>query len=359
MAGQEFIMQVRYSRSVFIILAVLGLYSCAVVGPRSITSGRGDYAEVINRTEDEQILNVIVRQRYNETFGMMTVASITSNLKFKAQAGANVGIGDSDSYDANLVPLSSGVAYEENPTISYVPLGGEDFTRRMLSPVTIDEWVLLSGHSRVPGHMLALAVRRLNGLRSPLLGDAPVSPEFLRFLELYTHLRRAYIMEIVQSSTSGYFWEIVDYAPAYVDDVREFLNLLSIEVAVDGSDILLPMRQEAGRSSSEVHLHPRSALDVLRTFGAGVELPPAHVEAGIVEPLKAEIPEAMSFMTILSSEKRSDNATVQVLFRDHWFYIDATDTKSKLSFAFLRSFIGMRLADTGALKSPVITLQAN
>jgi hypothetical protein len=163
----------------------------------------------------------------------------------------------------------------------------------------------------------------------------------------------------VQSSTSGYFWEIVDYSPEYVDEVREFLNLLSIEVAVDGSDILLPMRQEAGRSSTEVHLHPRSALDVLRTFGAGVELPPAHVEAGIVQPLKAEIPEAMSFMTILSAEKRPDNATVQVLFRDHWFYIDATDTKSKLSFAFLRSFIGMRLADTGALKTPIITLQAN
>jgi hypothetical protein len=352
-------MQSRHHRSVFITLVVLGLCSCAVVGPRSITSRRGDYAEVINQTEDEQILNVIVRQRYNETFGMMTVASITANLKFRAQAGANAGIGDSDSYDGNLVPLSGGVGYEENPTISYVPLSGEDFTRRMLSPVTIDEWVLLSGNSRGPGHMLALGVRRVNGLRSPLLGNAPVSPEFLRFVDLYSQLRKEFMMEVVQDNTGGYFWEIVDYAPEHTDSVREFLQLLSVEVTVDGSDIMLPVRQEAGRSSTEAHLHPRSALQILRSFGAGVELPPAHLEAGIVEPLMEPIPEELKLLSIRSAKKSPDNATVKVLFRDRWFYIDATDTQSKQAFSFLRTFIGMRLADAGALKTPVITLQAN
>ena len=47
----------------------------AVVGPRSITAGRGAYAEVINQTEDQQILNALVRTRYDETFGMISVAS--------------------------------------------------------------------------------------------------------------------------------------------------------------------------------------------------------------------------------------------------------------------------------------------
>jgi hypothetical protein len=352
-------MQGLHHRSVLITLVVLGLCSCAVVGPRSITSGRGDYAEVINRTEDEQILNVIVRQRYNETFGMMTVASITANLKFRAQAGANAGVGDSDSYDGNLVPLSGGVGYEENPTISYVPLSGEDFTRRMLSPVSIHEWVLLSDNNRDPGRMLALATRRVNGLRSPLPGEAPVSPEFLRFVELYSQLSQAFLMEIMQDAAGGYYMEIVDYAPAHTDSVREFLKLISVEVAVDGSDIMLPVRQEAGRSRTEVHLHPRSALEVLRSFGAGVELPPAHLEAGIVEPLMARIPEELKLLSIRSAKKSPDNATVKVLFRDRWFYIDATDTQSKQAFSFLRTFIGMRLADTGALKTPVITLQAN
>ena len=86
------------------LLSALGFYGCAVVGPQSIAAGRGVYAEVINRAEDEQVLNVIVRQRYDETFGMMSVASVTANLRFSTQAGANIGIGDSDNYAGNLVP---------------------------------------------------------------------------------------------------------------------------------------------------------------------------------------------------------------------------------------------------------------
>ena len=88
--------------SMLVLLSALGFSGCAVIGPQSITAGRGVYAEVINRTEDEQILNVIVRQRYDETFGMMSVTSVTANLRFSAQAGANIGIGDSDNYAGNL-----------------------------------------------------------------------------------------------------------------------------------------------------------------------------------------------------------------------------------------------------------------
>jgi hypothetical protein len=364
MALHELIVCMTRGRNVLVVIAALGLCGCAVVGPQSIGGGRAAYTEVINRTEDEQILNVVVRQRYDETFGMMTVASVTANIRFSAQASSDIGLGNSDNYDGNLVPLSAGVAYEENPTVSYVPLSGEDFTRRMLSPVSVNEWVLLSGNTRNPSHLLALAARRINSLRSPLLGQAPVTPEFPRFLELYNQLRRAQVVEIVQADQSGgtdeHLWEIHDYEPAYGATVREFLRLLGIEVPVDGSTIMLPIRQQAGSSVSAVHLHPRSALNVLRSFGAGVEIPRAHLEAGIVEPLTAAIPEDMRFITIRSAEKRPDNATVRVLFRDRWFYIDATDTQSKLAFRFLRTFIGMRLAEARTTQqAPVITLQAN
>ena len=149
------------------VLAALGCCGCALVGPQSITAGRGTYTEVINRTEDEQILNVLVRQRYDETFGMISVASITANLRFSARTEANIGFGDSDNYAGNLVPLAAGVGYEENPTISYVPLSGEDFTRRMLSPISVSEWSLLGYNARHPGHVLALAAQRINGLRNP------------------------------------------------------------------------------------------------------------------------------------------------------------------------------------------------
>jgi hypothetical protein len=108
--------------SALLIVGALGLCGCAVIGPRSITAGRGAYAEVINQTEDQQLLNALVRNRYDQTFGMISVASVTANLRFRTEAGINAGFGDASDYAGNLTPFAAGVAYEENPTISYVPV---------------------------------------------------------------------------------------------------------------------------------------------------------------------------------------------------------------------------------------------
>jgi hypothetical protein len=361
MAFHKFIISVVRARSALIVVAALICCACATVGPQSITAGRGVYTEVINRTEDEQILDVLVRQRYDETFGMISVASITANLQFSAQAATNIGIGDSDNYAGNLVPLSAGVGYEENPTISYVPLSGEDFTRRMLTSVSAREWVLLGKNARHPGHVLSLAAQRVNGLRNPLLEEEPPSPAFADFVELYDRLRRAGVLDIVQvpgtGSEDNYFLDIHDYQDAHGASVRELLDLIGIEVKLDGSVIVLPIREAVGSSVSAIHVQTRSANDVLRVFGAGIEIPPAHLEAGIVEPLRSALPEDRRIITIHSTEKRPDDATVRIRFRDWWFYIDATDTQSKRAFMFLRTFIGMRLADPGAAqKAPVITV---
>lgn len=359
MIFRAFIVCLVRAKSVLLVVGVLGLCGCATVGPQSISAGRGAYTEVINRTEDEQILNVLVRQRYDETFGMVSVASITANLRFSTRADANIGIGDSDNYVGNLVPFAAGVGYEENPTISYVPLSGEDFTRRMLSSVSVDDWLLLGSGVRHPANIVALAARRVNGLRNPLLGEESPSPAFARFLELYDRLRLAGVLDNVthpgNESEPGYFWDIHDYKAMHVDSVREFLGLIGIEIKPDGSPILLPLREAVGSSTSAVHLQVRSAYDVLRVLGAGIEIPPAHLEAGIVEPRTA----AMRFITIRSAAKRPENATVRIRFRDHWFYIDATDTQSKRAFGFLQTLIGMRLADPAAHQAPLLTVPVN
>ena len=360
---QDFIGRIR---NILLIVGALAIYGCNVIGPQAISGGRGVYAEVINRTADEEILNVIVRMRYDETFGMISVANITANLRFSAQVGTNIGVGSSDNYAGNLVPISAGVAYEENPTISYVPLSGEDFMRRMLSPIPLSEWLLVSAPAKHPGHILDMAVRRINGLRNPL-SEQKSSPEFARLLELYNRLRRAGVLDIVSrpESEKGYFWEFNDYEGEHGDSVRELLNLLGIEVKPDGSAIILPFRVAYGKSVDAIHVQLRSAYDVLRVFGAGVKILSAHLESGIVEPVTWSLPEERRFITILSSEKRwwnsrPDDTSIAIRFHDRWFYIDATDSRSKRAFAWLQVFIGMRLADPAAMQqAPVLTIPVN
>ncbi|MEN8132447.1 MAG: hypothetical protein ABFS45_20160 [Pseudomonadota bacterium] len=334
-------------RSAPLIISALAICGCNVIGPQSISGGRGVYAEVINRTADEEILNVIVRMRYEETFGMMSVASITANLRFSTQVGTNIGVGSSDNYAGNLVPISAGVAYEENPTISYIPLSGEDFMRRMLSPVPLNEWLLVSSSTTHPGDMFDLAVRSINGLRNSLLGHERRSPEFARLIELYDQLRKAGVMDIVHRPETeidkGYFWTIHDYEDAYGESVREFLDLLDIKVKSDGSTINLPYQIGYGSPVDAIQVELRSIYDVLRVFGAGIDIPSSHLESGIVEPINWLAPEEKRFITIRSSEKqwwdsRPNDASIAIHYQDRWFYIDATDIRSKRAFKWLQTF---------------------
>jgi len=356
--------RLRLKSSAAFLVVTLATCGCATVGPQSITAGRGIYNEVINRTEDEQILNALVRLRYDETFGMLSVASVTANLRFKTQAGVQAGFGDSVDFAGNLVPFSAGVAYEENPTISYVPLNGEDFMRRMISPLSVSEWVLLSNPIRRKDLLFALAVQRVNALRNSLPGEGPPSPAFIRLVELYGNLRSAAVLDLVQVKKPWrpvkYFWSIHDYTGGQEDSVREFLDLLGIDAKLEGSKIVLPIREAVGRSESAVHLQTRSPYDVFRVFGTGIELPSAHLESGVVHPISPETTEKWQFIKIRSSTQRSGNATVQIEFRGSWFHIDATDTQSKRAFAFLRTLIGIRLAAPAASRiAPVLTVPVN
>ena len=119
---------------------------CTVVGPSALHSGRLAYNEAIIETDNQQMLLVIVRSRYGERSNLLAVASVTANVRIAANAGVEVGVGDSDDYSGNLVPFSAGFIYEENPTISYTPVGGQQFAHKLLSPLSIRSLAQLSGN---------------------------------------------------------------------------------------------------------------------------------------------------------------------------------------------------------------------
>ncbi len=120
------------------------LMGCTTLGPQYIASGRAAYNEVINYTEDQQMLTAIVRTRYGETISMLAVTNVTANVRFSAAAEAQFGIGRRESYESNLIPLSTGLAFEDNPTISYAPIEGEEQFDRLMSPIPLNFVVILS-----------------------------------------------------------------------------------------------------------------------------------------------------------------------------------------------------------------------
>jgi hypothetical protein len=321
---------------------------------------------VINTTEDQQMLMAIVRNRYGETMSMLAVTNVTANIRFAASAAAEVGIGPPQSYETNLTPLSGGLAYEDNPTISYTPVEGADHFDRLMSPVPLNIFVIFARSvksSRLPFLMIT---RSINELRNPEFIRSPLSepdPRFLRLVDL--------MMGLIETGNLG--WErdpheeaqfsiiIRDRTRTRSKEIREFLELLDLpQKLVDSKSIVLPVFHSIEKPVSEgIAVTTGSIYDLIEILSASIDVPEEHRRSG----LAVNYP-PMGFagkdVRIFRSTELPANASVAVKYRHAWFYIDETDQNTKLMFRILRTLWKDKIALTDQLQpAPVLTVPAD
>ena len=341
--------------------------ACSSIGPTAVRSGRQAYTEAIAVTNDQQILGFIVRMRYTQAGALLGVASITASFKISANASANFAIGQKESYAQNLVPLSLGFAYEENPTISYTPIQGDKYLRRLLSPIPLDVAVLFQNASYPLGEAMTTLIRNINDIKNPdflTTSSMRPDPRFARVVELLDELQGAGHLDWVQAEKQPdqFSLALIGYAPDYIDQVRELSGLLGFSLPKDHTaDLVIPVRTGlGGKHSGELALRTRSVYDLMRVAAAAIDVPEQHLASGAAErfppagPVGAEI-------RIRRSKERPANAAVTVAHQGWWFYVDNTDRSSKHFFRLMELLISSHIADVSDRQqlAPVITLPAN
>lgn len=91
----------------------------------------GAYDRTVVKLVSEQLLLNIARARHNQPIHFTAISSIAATYNFGFSAGATPALtGESGSL---LAPIF-GATMAENPTISIVPMQGEEFTQRLLTP---------------------------------------------------------------------------------------------------------------------------------------------------------------------------------------------------------------------------------
>jgi hypothetical protein len=349
------------------ILAIVlsNLLGCSAVGPSSLSSGRMAYNEVLAETNAEQCLASIVKARYGLLPSTLAVSSINANIKFRAFGGVNIGMGNSATYAGNLIPLSGGAYYEENPTITYLPVQGEKHIMGLLAPVSLDVLVSVVNSTVLdPSIVLTLLVKRINRIpnRAFVSVSRPTQDDrFGRVADLMKQLHLEDALEFVQLSEKegGEFalW-IHDYAPYYTDNVSQLLNTLGAKgVATNGEDIFLPLSQGGLDQPRSLWIQTRSVIRLANIFSAAVDVPDGDFAKGLTfeYPTLGRIGE---LIRIRRSEERPLNAVTATRYRKWWYYIDGGDAKSKLSFSIYQVLLSARLADTakGEQAAPLLTI---
>jgi hypothetical protein len=338
------------------------LAGCSVVGPTAIRSGRLAYNDAINETNRQQLLMMVIYNRYEEEGNLLAVASVTSNVSVRASSGIQLGFGDSDDYAGNLVPFSAGSVYEENPTISYTPVAGEKYTRQLMSPLPINLLALFAGTVSDPENIYTALIANINGIHNPdfLFSPSETDPRFSRVVAIMTALTKAQCLHWIEDPKNHSFSVVIDdYAPAYTAQVNELLDLLGLPAATANSTkLILPVSLALhGRETGGIGIITRSVFDLGEILSAAIEVPEHEKDNGVA--IRYPPPGlAGKDLRIHSASDKPEHAYISVKYRDRWFYIDETDQATKRFFRLTSALWSVTIAEstTKGTAAPVLTV---
>lgn len=339
---------------------------CHSIGPATVPRDRSDYSGSISESWKRQTLLNIVKLRYMDPPTFVDVGQIVSGYTLETGVSLGGNLSSQGALQGNSISAGGSARFTDRPTITYTPLIGAKFMRALMMPLPPDS-VLYTVQSGWPANAVFFAaVSVMNGLKNQettIAGVSPPDPKFMRALELLRKIQTsgAVGLRIQQDAqkkeTSVLSFRSKDITPETLADIKELRELLHL--APDGTEFRIALGATA-MNENELALQTRSMLHIMATMAGQVEVPPQDVSEGRASPGyddTAPGADSMRLVRIHSSKSKPSDAYAAVSYRNHWFWIDDRDLKSKRAFAFMMMLF--TLAETGEKESlPLITIPA-
>jgi hypothetical protein len=348
------------------LLLTLAAPGCHSMGPDTISRDRPDYSTSILESWKRQTLLNIVRLRYLDPPIFVDVGQIVAGYTLETDFTAAGQVSSGYAVQGNSATLAGAEKYTDRPTITYTPLTGNKFVKGLMTPLPPNE-VFFTIQSGWPADaVLFSTLSSINGLknqRTNIAGITAPDPDFLRVLALMRKIQLSggVGIRIVQDAKSGestiLTFQSGDVSPETLADRQELRRLLKLDPNADEFKLVFGT---TARNNQEVAVVTRSILQLMSTLSSQADVPPEDVTQGRTiagwESVSGTS-NAMRLIQIRSSSSKPADAFVAVNYRDHWFWIDDRDLKSKRTFSFMMMLF--TLADTGDREPPpLITIPA-
>ena len=342
------------------------LAACQNLGPSAVRVGMPAYNAAILETADEMMLLNFVRIRYSESPYFMEVTNVFTSPSFTASArgGAIVSgdFGDSGQVNAEL-------SYTESPTIVYTPVGGEQFSTRLLEPVGLHTIGLLSQGGWDLDRLFRLCVQRINGVWNAEIATGPVRtgpvPEyetFQRVVDTIHQLETSKELVVnyepfdrnIGSKGIGRLERQLEFSilPAAKKrpEVQQLFDDLQIDPHAE-SYFITNRKHVAG--DREIAIVTRPLLATMFYLSKGVVIPRRDVDRKAVSFTLDEQGAVFDWQLVAgdlfrveSSDVRPEFAFRVARYRNSWFYIRDDDVESKGTFMLFASLLSLRAGES-------------
>ena len=353
----------RWTRPLAAGALALGLVACESLGPQALPGDQFNYNAAIAQSIQEQLLTNLIRLRYNEPPVFLRVSSVISQrarvLSTDAAAGFNAGtLGD------NTLGVGGGYAWTDRPTITYVPVAGQEFSRNLLTPLPPRAMFEMAQAGWPTDLVLGMTTWSVNGLENDIARPArrrQAEPELLEFFEVWRRLREVGVVgvrtEQVKDAEPKMF---VFLRTKMIDernkiDVEDFYRLLRLDPELTEFPVRYGLVPDA---ESSIAVLTGSLWDIMLNLAWQLDVPPEHIENGRTRPpFRSERTGGLPPIQVRFSDEYPEHAFVAVRAQDRWFYIDADDSNSKRVLSFVQLLLN--LAETTPTDSgPVVTISS-
>ena len=292
------------------------------------------YDWTVNRIETELLLLNIARTRYHEPIHFTAVSNIAATFDFRVSSGMTGLLADTPGADSLSLTLGSSAA--ENPTVTIIPIQGEEFTKRLLTPIT-EKTILSLGQQGIdPAILFRLVSQGIilednDGRRRFLLNQPHRQDEYREFRRRVMHLswlhsERHLFIDPLQFTDGGQRKTgrivMTNYDPNTLsDNEREALNRKAERF--NDQHILVDIRPDhpGGDFTMFGEIKLRSFKAILGFIGRGI-VEEQEVE---VDPDPRTGPVAVNpakTLTIRESHTQPEEAIISAQKRGLWYYID-------------------------------------
>jgi len=173
-------------------------------GPRALKNTHLAYNQVITNTLDQEMLLNLVRLKYRDSVLFLNVGSITAFFSLGASLGMDAEISlDRDllTSEGRLLKPNVGMSYSQSPTITYSPLQGEDFLKSVLSPISLEDILVMTQSGWSILRVFGICLERINNLENCPRASGPTpedEPKYKKFKRMLTLLRQLQIEGLIE-----------------------------------------------------------------------------------------------------------------------------------------------------------------
>ncbi|MCP4364281.1 MAG: hypothetical protein GY800_03160 [Planctomycetes bacterium] len=345
---------------------------CGVVGPNAVKYDGVKYNEAMRHSADQQLLLNIIRTRYRDNSAYLEMVSLSTSYTLAARAEVEAEMWQKPTTGGArqltfIKPTLEG-KYEESPTITYAPLSGEKFVRKIMTPISSGTLLLLYHSGWSLERLLRCVVYRMNNLYNAPQVNAP-SPDYIPPFEDFIKVTK--IMRSLQTQNkillagrkAGKSYSVVLHVEPFANkdpEVQEMRRMLGLQPDTLDYPLVTDIIYE--ENPHNILLGMRSLANVLSYLSHGVEVPKEDQDAGVVSIAHEADGSRFNWLkltrgvfTVRSGSWGWGDAAIAVKHRGTTFYIEDSDLTSKSTFMMLTQIANLQSGETKTA-APVLTI---